>query len=448
MIDRPRGGPFRRHPYGILLLLWVVLASTAAAAATEVKPGRRVLTLDRIVAVVNDEVITEHELDERYGLVARQLGQQGTPLPPKEVLAKQLLERMINDRVQLQYAKETGIRVDDVQLERALSRIAQDSGLTLQQFRDTLEREGVSFNQFREEIRSEILLARLKEREVDAKLVISDSEIDNFLSTSETQLGKGDEYNIAHILVLVPEQASPEQLQLKRARAEDALQQLRAGAAFAQIAASFSDAPDALQGGSLGWRSPARLPAIFVEAVQSMNPGDLSPVLRSPNGFHIVKLIDRRDAGGPVMIQQSRVRHILIKTSELVSQREARDRLVKLKERIDNGADFAEMARLHSEDGSASRGGELGWISPGDTVPDFEQAMNALQIGQVSEPVQTPFGFHLIQVEERRTEDMSKERQRLVAKQALRQRKGEEVYQEWVRQLRDRAYVEYRLEDR
>jgi peptidyl-prolyl cis-trans isomerase SurA len=171
-------------------------------------------------------------------------------------------------------------------------------------------------------------------------------------------------------------------------------------------------------------------------------------VLRSPNGFHIVKLNDRRSAGGPVMIQQSRVRHILIKTGELVSQREARDRLLKLKDRIDNGTDFAEMARLHSEDGSASRGGELGWISPGDTVPEFEQAMNALQIGQVSEPVQTPFGFHLIQVQERRTEDLSKERQRLVAKQALRQRKGEEAYQEWVRQLRDRAYVEYRLDDK
>ncbi|HQR52113.1 MAG TPA: peptidylprolyl isomerase [Burkholderiales bacterium] len=447
MIDQACGGAVRWYSYALLLLL-AVLGVSAAVAATETRPGRRVLTLDRIVAVVNDEVITEHELQDRYDLVIRQLGQQGTPLPPKDVLEKQLLERMINDRVQLQYARETGIRVDDVQLERALSRIAQDSGLTLQQFRDTLEREGIAFNQFREEIRSEILLARLKEREVDSKLVVSDSEIDNFLSTSDAQLGKGDEYNISHILVLVPEQASPEQLQRQRARAEDALAQLRGGASFGQIAASFSDAPDALQGGSLGWRSPARLPAIFVEAVQSMNPGDLSPVLRSPNGFHIVKLVDRRSAGGPVMIQQSRVRHILIKTNELVSQRDARDRLVKLKERIDNGADFAEMARLHSDDGSASRGGELGWISPGDTVPDFEQAMNALQIGQVSDPVQTPFGFHLIQVQERRTEDMSKERQRLVAKQALRQRKAEEAYQEWVRQLRDRAYVEYRIEDR
>ncbi|MFO1204561.1 MAG: peptidylprolyl isomerase [Burkholderiales bacterium] len=447
MIDQACGGAVRWYSY-VLLLLLAVLGVSAAVAATETRPGRRVLTLDRIVAVVNDEVITEHELQDRYDLVIRQLGQQGTPLPPKDVLEKQLLERMINDRVQLQYARETGIRVDDVQLERALSRIAQDSGLTLQQFRDTLEREGIAFNQFREEIRSEILLARLKEREVDSKLVVSDSEIDNFLSTSDAQLGKGDEYNISHILVLVPEQASPEQLQRQRARAEDALAQLRGGASFGQIAASFSDAPDALQGGSLGWRSPARLPAIFVEAVQSMNPGDLSPVLRSPNGFHIVKLVDRRSAGGPVMIQQSRVRHILIKTNELVSQRDARDRLVKLKERIDNGADFAEMARLHSDDGSASRGGELGWISPGDTVPDFEQAMNALQIGQVSDPVQTPFGFHLIQVQERRTEDMSKERQRLVAKQALRQRKAEEAYQEWVRQLRDRAYVEYRIEDR
>jgi len=436
------------HPFATIMLVLGGVVSTTATAATELKPGQRVLTLDRIVAVVNDEVITEHELEERYGLVIRQLGKQGTPLPPKDVLEKQLLERMINDRVQLQYAKETGIRVDDVQLERTLGRIAQDSGLTLQQFRDTLEREGINYNQFREEIRSEILLARLKEREVDAKLVVSDSEIDSFLSTTEAQQGKGEEFNVAHVLVLVPEQASPEQIQKQRARAEDALRQLRAGADFAQIAASYSDASDALQGGSLGWRSPARLPAIFVEALQSMNPGDLSPILRSPNGFHILKLNDRRGAGGAVMIQQSRLRHILIKTTELVSQRDARDRLLKLKERIENGSDFAELARLHSEDGSASRGGELGWISPGDTVPDFERAMNALQIGQVSEPVLSPFGMHLIQVQERRTEDMSKERQRLNAKQALHQRKAEEAYQEWVRQLRDRAYVEYRLEEK
>jgi peptidyl-prolyl cis-trans isomerase SurA len=419
-----------------------------AHGASDARPGRRVLTIDRIVAVVNDEVITEHDLKARYELVIRQLGKQGTPLPPRDVLERQLLERMINDRVQIQYAKETGIRVDDAQIERTLARIAQDSGLTLQQFRDTLEREGVGFNQFREEIRGEMLLARLKEREIDAKLVVSESEIDGFLATSEAQQGKGEEYNLAHILVLVPEQASPEQIQKQRARAEDALTQLRTGADFGQIAASYSDAPDALQGGQLGWRTSARLPSIFVDAVATMQPGELSTILRSPNGFHIVKLVDRRGAGGPVMIQQTHARHILIKTSELVSQRDARDRLVKLKERIDNGTDFAELARLHSEDGSASRGGDLGWISPGDTVPEFERAMNALQTGQVSEPVQSPFGWHLIQVEERRTEDMSKERQRLVAKQAIRQRKAEEAYQEWVRQLRDGAYVEYRLEDR
>jgi peptidyl-prolyl cis-trans isomerase SurA len=430
------------------LLLGVFCLACSAQAATDAKSGRRVLTLDRIVAVVNDEVITEHELKERYELVVRQLAKQGTPLPPRDVLERQLLERMINDRVQLQYAKETGIRVDDVQLERTLARIAQDSGLTLQQFRDTLEREGISFNQFREEIRGEILLARLKEREIDAKLVVSDSEIDGFLTTNEAQQGKSEEFSLAHILVLVPEQASPEQVQKQRARTEEALKQLRAGADFAQIAASYSDAPDALQGGQLGWRSLARLPAIFADAVASMKPGELSPILRSPNGFHIVKLLDRRGSAGPVMIEQTHARHILIKTSELVSQREAHDRLLKLKERIDNGTDFAELARLHSEDGSASRGGDLGWISPGDTVPEFERAMNALQIGQVSDPVQSPFGWHLIQVQERRTEDMSKERQRLVAKQAIRQRKAEESYQEWVRQLRDGAYVEYRLEDK
>lgn len=430
------------------VILLAAVSNSVATAAPERPGAREVLTLDRIVAVVNEEVITQFELADQFSLVSRQLSRQGTPLPPKDVLERQLLERMINDRVQLQYAKETGIRVDDVQLERTLSRIAQDSGLSLQQFRDTLEREGVNFNRFREEIRSEILMARIKEREVDTKVIISESEVDNFLSSREAQQDRNEEYNLAHILVTVPEQASPEQLQQRRARAEEALSQLRTGADFGQVAASFSDAPDGLQGGQLGWRSSARLPTIFVDTVKTLQPGELSPVLRSPNGFHIVKLQEKRGGGGPVMIQQSHVRHILVKTNELVSQREARDRLVKLRERIQFGADFGEMARLQSEDGSAPRGGDLGWLSPGDTVPEFERAMDALKIGDISEPVPTPFGWHLIQVLERRSEDISAERKRLMARQALRQRKAEEAYQEWVRQLRDRAYVEYRLEDK
>jgi peptidyl-prolyl cis-trans isomerase SurA len=282
---------------------------------------------------------------------------------------------------------------------------------------------------------------------VDNKIVITEGEIDAFLA-NEGQSAEGDEINLSHILVVVPEKASPEQVQARRARADEAHAQLLKGADFRQIAATYSEAPDALQGGSMGWRANDRLPTIFTDALKTMKPGDVSPVLRSANGFHIIKLNERRGGQKPVAVQQTHARHILLKTNELVSENEARNRLRALKERLENKADFAELARVHSEDTSAARGGDLGWILPGDTVPEFERAMNALKPGEISEPVQTPFGWHLIQVLERSNQDLSKERRRLVARQTLRARKADEAYQEWVRQLRDRAYTETRLEER
>jgi len=420
---------------------------TAVSAAQTDAGTRKVIPLDRIVAVVNDDVITQYELNDHINLVVNQLKKQGTPLPPQEVLQRQLLERLIIDRVQLQYAKETGVRVDDIQLEKTLERIAENNKINLQTMRETLEREGVNFNHFREEIRNEIIMARLREREVDNKIVVTDSEIANYLK-SQAALGKEDEYNLAHILVLVPEQASPEQIQTKQARAERALEQIKNGADFGQIAVSFSDATDALQGGALGWRPAGRLPTIFLDALRSMQPGDVSSVLRSANGFHIIKLLDKRGKDETIEVQQSHVRHILIKTTELMSENEARARLLNLRERLENGADFAELARVSSEDGSAAQGGDLGWIAPGDTVPEFERAMNALKIGQISEPVRSPFGWHLIQVLERRKQDVTHDRERLLARQALRARKADEAYEEWLRQLRDSAYVEYHLDDK
>ncbi|OFZ90190.1 MAG: molecular chaperone SurA [Betaproteobacteria bacterium RIFCSPLOWO2_12_FULL_62_58] len=407
-----------------------------------------VVVLDRIVAVVNDEVITRIDLNGRVGIAIKQLRQQGTPLPPREVLERQLLDRMVTDRVQLHFAKETGLRVDDTELDRAIGRIAQENKLTLQGMRQALEKDGVPFPRFREDIRDEIVMARLREREVDARIVVSEGEIDNFLSLQQGQEGGSDDYNLSHILVVVPENASPEQIQARRNRAEQAHAQLKGGADFRQVAAAFSEAPDALQGGVMGWRQSSRLPTLFTDALKPMRTGELSPILRSPNGFHILRLNDKRGGGPPVMVQQTRARHILIKTSELVSENEARSRLRNLKERLENNADFAGLARAHSEDASATKGGDLGWLSPGDTVPEFERAMDALKPGQISDPILTPFGWHLIQVLERRNEDMSKERQRLMARQALRARKSDEAYQEWVRQLRDRAFIELRLEER
>jgi peptidyl-prolyl cis-trans isomerase SurA len=401
-----------------------------------------------IVAVVNDEVITERELEARVDFAFRQLRQQGTPPPPRATIERQLIERLINDRVQLQHAREIGLRIDDTDLEKALERIAGDNKLSLPQMRSALEKDGVPFTKFRDDIRNEIILSRLREREVAQKIVITDAEIDNFLLSQKAQQGRSDEFNISHILVAVPENASPEQLQTRRARAEDALAQIKAGTDFRQVAAAFSDGPEALQGGLIGWRESNRLPSLFLEALQPLQSGALTELLRSPNGFHILKLNERRGGQAPLIVQQTLARHILIKTNELVSETEARNRLIALKERLDNKADFAELARARSEDTSASRGGDLGWLSPGDTVPEFEQAMNALKPNEISPPVKSPFGWHLIQVLERRTKDMTQEGQRLNARQTLRERKTDEAHQEWVRQLRDRAYVEQRLGDK
>jgi peptidyl-prolyl cis-trans isomerase SurA len=435
----------RRAPLAQVLLL---AALALPAPSTSAQPARKVIVLDQIVAVVNNEVITRVGLDDRTRIAALQLKQQGTPLPPRDALERQILERLISNQVQLQRARETGLRVDDTELDRAIQRIAMENKLSAQALRAALEKDGIPFARFREDIRNEIILARLREREVENRVVVTDSEIDNFISTQQAQAGRGEEYNLSHILVTVPENASPEQIQTRRVRAEQALEQLKSGVDFRQVAASFSEAPDALQGGAMGWRDSARLPSLFLDAVKSLQPGATSSLLRSSNGFHILRLNERRGSSAPVIVRQTHARHILIRTNELVPEAEARRRLVSIKERLENKGDFAQLARQFSEDSSNARGGDLGWLAPGDTVPEFERAMNALEPGQISDPVQTPFGWHLIQVQERRNEDMSRERLRLDARRALHARKADESYQEWVRQLRDQAYIEYRLEER
>jgi peptidyl-prolyl cis-trans isomerase SurA len=418
----------------------------ATAHAQQAKPNA-IVVIDRIIAVVNDEVITERELAARVDFALRQLAQQGTQPPARQILEKQLLERTINDRVQMQYARDTGTRVDNAELDRAMLKIAEQNKMTVAELRTVLAKDNVPYDKFREDIRSEITLSRLREREVAQKIVVTESEIDNFIQTQLTQPGR-DEFNVSHILIAVPEKASPEQLQARRERADQALAQIKGGTDFRQVAAAFSDGPEALQGGLIGWRETSRLPALFLDAVRPLQAGQLTELLRSPNGFHILRLNERRGGAAPIVIQQTRARHILVKTNELVSETEARNRILALKDRLDNKVDFAELARTRSEDSSASRGGDLNWLSPGDTVPEFERAMDELKPGEISGPVRSPFGWHLIQVMERRNQDMTQEGQRMNARQTLRERKTDEAYQEWVRQLRDRAYVEQRLENR
>jgi peptidyl-prolyl cis-trans isomerase SurA len=408
----------------------------------------RVIAVDRIVAVVNDEVITSNDLNERVQLVVRQIQRQGGQLPAADVLQRQILERMINDLVQVQLAKETGIRVDDLTLDRTIERISQENNLTMQDFRKALERDGIRYPRFREDIRGEIMLARLREREVENAVVVTDAEVDTELAR-EAKASSGDsEFRLAHVLVLVPAQANNEQIEQRRRRALQALSELRRGSNFAQVAATFSDAPDATQGGSLGWRPSGRLPSLFLDALEKLQPGEVSDILRSPNGFHIVKLLEKRGRAAAQGVQQTRVRHILLRAREGLSEAEARERLQRLRERIEGGADFAELARLHSEDASAAKGGDLGWVAAGDTVPEFERVMNALRDKEVSAPTQTPFGWHLVQVLERRSDELSGDRKKVAARQAIRARKADEAYQDWLRQARDRAFVENRLDEK
>lgn len=430
------------------LLLSVCLISMATAQQAR-RTGSDPVPVDRIIAVVNNEVVTLYELRSRLESALSQLKRQGTPLPPRDVLEQQMLERLVMDKVQLQYARETGLRVDDAQLEQALQRIAAGNKMSLGQFRQALEKDGIAFAKFREEIREEMTISRVREREVENKIVISEGEIDNYLAGESAQGGGGgEEYQMAHILLRSPESASPEQLQKLKIKAEQVLDRLRKGEDFAQVAAAYSDAPDGLQGGNLGWRTLERLPGIFAEVATTLKAGAVAPILRSSNGFHIVKLVAKRGGSAVPSVQQTRARHILIKVNEIVSESEARHKLTGLRERLVHGGNFAELAKLFSQDGSAPKGGDLGWIYPGDTVPEFERAMNALKPGELSEAVQSPFGFHLIEVLERRVQDVSSDRQRAAAKQVLRDRRMDESYQDWLRMARDRAYVEYRLEER
>lgn len=413
----------------------------SSSTAAKIQP------IDHIVAVVNEDVITRHDLDKRYARAVQQLESRKTPLPPHDVLEKQILERMINDRIQLQFAAQTGIRVDSAMLDRAIERIASQNQMSIEQFRAALTKEGIAFDKFRDDIRDEIILSRLREREVDNKINVTEAEVDAYLDAQAKQ-GVDDEYNTAHIMIRIPENATTEQIQAARAKAQKALDAIRGGADFAQISASYSDSPNALEGGAMGWRRGSQIPTLFSQAVTTMKPGETSDILRSNNGFHLIKLIDKRTQNKATIISQTHARHILIKTNEIVSETDAKNRLAQIRERIENGsAKFEDMARQYSDDGSATKGGDLGWLSPGETVPEFEHAMDTLKPGEISQPIHSPFGYHLIQVLERRSQDVTKERQRLLARQTLRERKIDEAQEDWLRQLRDSAYVEYHNAD-
>ena len=430
------------------------ISASAALAVLVAAPQLACATpqmLDRVVAVVNDEVITAGELENRLSLTESQLKRQNIPAPPQDVLKKQILDRMILDRAQLQLARENGVRVDDVSVNSAIARMADVNHMTAQELRSQVEHDGVDFDSFREDMRNEITMVRLRDHEVEAKIQVSEGEIDNLLA--EQLIAKPDvmEYRLSQILLEVPEIASPERVEAVRRRTEDLVNQARSGADFARLAVGYSSAPEALQGGDLGWRTAERLPNVFLDAVKNLNPGDIAPVVRSPVGFHILKLVARRTATSMKLstapVDQTHVRHVLLRVADTMPEAEVKRRLEDLRDRVVKGKqDFGQLARLYSVDPSSTRGGDLGWLYPGDTVPEFEQAMSSLAVKEVSQPIKSPFGWHLIQVLERKTEQASTDRNRLTARQMLRDRKLEEAMQEWLRQLRDRTYVEYRAD--
>ena len=417
-----------------------MLLATGPLAAVHAAPE----TLDRVVAVVNKQPITQRELDARLAELKRSLTQQGVAFPADDVLRPQLLDRMVLDQVQMDFAQQSGIKVDDAQLEGALQRMAEQNKMTTNDMRQQIEKEGMNYAAFREDIRRQMTMARLREREVDARVNVSESEVDRVLKQQSSNSSSEQEYHLQHILVLVPEGASAEVMAEKKQKAEAAQAALKAGKAFTEVAATYSDAKDALQGGDMGWRSSARLPELFVEAAKKLQPNETSTLLQSSNGFHLVRLVEQRQTSG-AQVEKTHARHILLKVSDATSDDEARTKLLALKEKIAQGSSFESLAQQASQDLSGKSGGDLGWLAPGDTVPAFDKAMQALKAGEVSDPVRTEFGWHLIQVLERKREAASDERARAQIRQELRGRKADASYEDWARQLRDSAYVKIKL---
>ena len=432
----------------ILILIAVLSSAGPTAGVAAVTPPASISDIDRIVAIVNNDVITYSELENRLEETRKQLTAERIKAPPEDVLRRQLLERMVAERVQLQLAAQLGVRVADADVDQAIQTVARRNNMSVDALLKTLGREGFDLADYRARIREQITIQQLLEREIANRVTVTDSEVANFLENNRARGGGEFEYNLSHIFVPLPEAASSEQIQAAKLRAEKIHAEIKGGEDFARAAVTYSQGPDALKGGALDWKKSGQLPELFVGAVTGLQPGDISPVLRGPNGFHILKLNERRGGEATQAVTQTRVRHILLRPSEIQSLDEARSALLQLRARIEGGEDFAAIARTSSEDSaSASQGGDLGWVEPKSLVPEFEKAMNALTPQQLSEPVRTPFGLHLIQVLERRQQTVSGERARNAARSQIHARKADDRYEQWLRQLRDEAYVEYLLDD-
>ncbi|CAJ5142094.1 survival protein SurA [Burkholderia pseudomallei] len=427
------------------------LITVAPSASAQALRAQGASLADEVVAVVNNDVITGRELDQRVGLIARRLQQQKAPVPPTDQLRAQVLNQMVLERIQVQRAKDDGIVVDNATVQATLGRLARANGMQLDQYKARIEAQGVPWDLFVRDARTELMLSKLREKEVDSKITVSDAEVASYIASQRgPNAGSQQDLRLEHIFVKAPANAPQADIDVAQKKAEGLLQQaLASGANFERLAKNQSEADDAKKGGDLGFKSPASLPSDVVDAVSKLRPGEVNPTLiRVPDGFEIVRLVERRASQNPAAspkIVQTHVRHILLRVGEGKSESQARQQLIDIRRQIESGGDFEKFARTYSQDGSASQGGDLGWISPGETVPEFERAMNTLQDGQVSNPVRTEYGYHLIQVLGRRDAEGSVQQQMDIARQAIGQRKAEQAYSDWLRELRDSSYVQIKL---
>ncbi|HEV7166077.1 MAG TPA: peptidylprolyl isomerase [Gammaproteobacteria bacterium] len=432
----------------------VTKAAAAPASATQTasvtaepplpQPG---VLLDRVVAVVDDDVILKSELDAHTQEVLKQIQAQNTPLPPLDVLQKQVLDQMITARIELEQAANRGITVSDDTVNQALSNIATRAGVTLNQLPDSLKKQGIDYAAFRRDLRDQIIIQNLEQQVLSDELHITQQELDDQMHADQLNGNSGNEYHLSQILVALPLNPSPEQVAAARKKADDIYQKLKGGADFAATAVALSDDQQALKGGDLGWRKGAELPTVFASVVPQMKAGDFSTPIQSIIGFHIVKLNEVKQGQSTAMVTQTHARHILLRTGATMTEAQAKAKIQALYQQIKAGADFAKLAEENSADpGSAKQGGDLGWVDPGATVPEFDAAMAKLQPGEVSAPFQTQFGWHIVQVLGRRQAEQTDESRKNAAYQAIYNRKSEDVIQHWLGQMKDAAFIEYHLD--
>ncbi len=425
---------------GIILFL-----ATAAAHGQTRELSTSGQLMDRIAAVVNEGVVLKSEVDQQIERISEQLRAQGTRLPPRNVLRQQVLERLVFEQLQLQRAERMGMKIPEETLNAEVSRVAERNQITLDELPAKLREQGISYADFRESLRKEMITSYLQQREVMGSIAITPREVDQYLARQEASVADED-FDVSHILLSMPEAATPEESQAVETRARDLYEQAKGGADFAQLAVTYSNAQTALEGGSLGWRKGQELPGFIARLVADMEPGDVAEPMRTPSGFHIVKLNDRRGSEDQVMVHQVHARHILVRPTALQDDETVRQKLAALRQRILDGEDFAGLAQSTSEDpGSSAKGGDLGWMEEGGFVPEFDKMLATLNEGDLSEPFRTQFGWHIAQLLGRRVQDVTEEKRRQQAFAAIQASKADETLELWRRRMRDEAYVEYKM---